>query len=77
MSDALPLPPRPDLEQYKTLAKDFQHACQSSDPSAIRQWASRWLETIARLRGVQITPRLLSHEAARNRATLAQVQEER
>ena len=65
MSDALPLPPRPNLEQYKTLAKDFQHACQSSDSSATRLCASRWVETIARLTGVQITPRVLSHEAAK------------
>jgi ankyrin repeat protein len=38
MSDALPLPPRPDLAQYKKLAKDLQHACRSG---AIRAWAAR------------------------------------
>jgi ankyrin repeat protein len=42
MSDALPLPPRPNLEQYKKLARDLQDACKSSDPAAIREWASRW-----------------------------------
>ena len=42
MSDALPLPPRPNLEQYKKLAKDFQHACKSSETGAIRDWAARW-----------------------------------
>ncbi len=31
MSDALPLPPRPNLEQYKKLAKELRQACQSSD----------------------------------------------
>ena len=56
MSDALPLPPRPNLEQYKKLAKDFQHACKSGDPGAIRDWAARWAETITRLRGQEITP---------------------
>jgi ankyrin repeat protein len=56
MSDALPLPPRPNLEQYKKLAKDFQQACKSSDPGAIRDWAARWAETIARLQGLDITP---------------------
>jgi len=56
MSDALPLPPRPNLEQYKKLAKDFQQACKSSDTSAIRDWAVRWAETIARLQGLEITP---------------------
>jgi hypothetical protein len=47
MSDALPLPPRPNPEQYKKLAKDFQLACKSSDSGAIRQRATRWAETIA------------------------------
>jgi len=42
MSDALRLPPRPNLEQYKKLARDLQEACRSSDPAAIRQWAERW-----------------------------------
>src|SRR5262245_11709691 len=56
MSDALPLPPRPNLEQYKKLAKDFQHACKSSAPGAIRDWAARWAETIAGLQGLEITP---------------------
>lgn len=53
MSDALPLPPRPNLEQYRKLAKDFQRACKSSQSSAIRDWAARWLETLARLRSVE------------------------
>ena len=55
MSDALPLPPRPNLEQYRKLAKDFQDACKSSDPGGIRCWAGRWAENIARLRGLEIT----------------------
>jgi ankyrin repeat protein len=42
MSDALPLPPRPNLEQYKKLARELQHACKSDDPAAIRRWAARW-----------------------------------
>lgn len=56
MSDAIPLPPRPNLEQYKKLAKDFQHACRSTDPRAVRAWAARWAETIARRQGLEITP---------------------
>jgi len=56
MSDALPLPPRPNLEQYKKLAKDFQRACKSSAPGAIRDLAARWAETIAGLQGLEITP---------------------
>ncbi|MCA1573695.1 MAG: ankyrin repeat domain-containing protein [Acidobacteria bacterium] len=68
MSDALPLPPRPNLEQYKKLAKDFQHACKSSEPGAIRGWAARWAENIARLQGLEITPqvqRQMDNEAER------------
>jgi hypothetical protein len=56
MSDALPLPPRPNIEQYKKLAKDFQSACKSSSPDAIRDWFARWMETIYRLQGLEITP---------------------
>ena len=56
MSDALPLPPRPNLEQYKKLAKDFKQACRSRDPGAIRDWAARWAETLARLQERALTP---------------------
>jgi ankyrin repeat protein len=68
MSDALPLPPRPNVEQYRKLAKDFQRACRSTDPSAIRDWARRWLKTLTRLRGVEITDevrRWINREAGR------------
>jgi len=68
MSDALSLPPRPNLEQYKKLAKDLQHACKSADPGAIRQWGERYKETMARLHGLEITPQLrneIDHEAQR------------
>ena len=56
MSDALRLPPRPNLEQYKQLARDLQRACQSSDPGSIRQWAARWAEALARLQGLEVAP---------------------
>ena len=49
------LPPHPHLDQYKKLAKDFQHACKLADPGAIRQWAERSKEAVARLRGLDIT----------------------
>jgi len=58
MSDALPLPPRPNLEQYKKLAKDFQHACKSNDSGAIRGWYARWGEKIAALQGLELTDEL-------------------
>ena len=60
MSDAIPLPPRPNLEQYKKLAKDFQQACKSGDPAAIGAWAARWAETLARLQNRPLTPELQS-----------------
>jgi ankyrin repeat protein len=49
MSDAVQFPARPDLEQYKKLAKDLQRACESGDPAAIRQWATDWAGRGARV----------------------------
>jgi ankyrin repeat protein len=68
MSDALPLPPRPNLEQYKKLSKDFQHACKSDDLAAIRNWAAQWAENLARHQGREITDSLrrqIGYEAER------------
>ncbi len=68
MSDAFPLAARPNLEQYKKLAKDLQQACQSGGSGAVRAWAARWAETIARLQGLEITPgvrRRIDFEAER------------
>jgi ankyrin repeat protein len=53
MSDALPLPPRPNLEQYKTLAKELVHAHESGEVSA---WARRWLESLARHLNMEQSP---------------------
>jgi hypothetical protein len=53
---ALPLPSRPNVEQYKKLAKDLVKACKSGDPGAIRVWAVRWIEKLAPL---QNAPRSL------------------
>ena len=46
---ALPLPTRPNVEQYKTLAKDLVKACKSGEPAAVREWAVRWIEKLAAL----------------------------
>ena len=56
--DALPLPPRPSLEQYKKRAKDLLKASQSSDPAAIRTWATGWIDLLLRLSGLTLTPQL-------------------
>jgi hypothetical protein len=53
---ALPLPTRPNVEQYRKLAKDLVKACKSGDPAAIREWAVRWIEKLAAL---QDAPRSL------------------
>src|SRR6266436_7364213 len=68
MSDALPFPHRPNVEQYKKLARDLQRSCRSSGTDAIRDWAARWAERIARLQGHEITAELqrqINNEAER------------
>ena len=54
--DVLPLPPRPDLSQYKKRAKELVAAAGSPDPGAVHRWATEWLGTVARLLEVSITP---------------------
>jgi hypothetical protein len=51
----LPLPPRPNLEQYKKQAKDLVKACRSGDRIAIRAWAAEWIESLVNLQGPAIT----------------------
>ena len=40
--DAVPLPPRPDLEQYRKRAKELVKACRAG-PDAVRAWAAGWV----------------------------------
>ena len=58
---ALPLPTRPNLEQYKKLAKDLVKACKSNEADAIGVWAAKWIDTLVRLAGLTITPQLPVH----------------
>jgi len=44
--DALPLPARPSLEQYRKLAKDLVKACTSGAPRAIAAWTDRWMASL-------------------------------
>jgi ankyrin repeat protein len=46
--DALPLTPRPNLEQYRKLAKDLVKACRSAGTDAVGSWAARWIRQLAR-----------------------------
>lgn len=57
-ASALPLPPRPNLEQYKKLAKDLIKACKSDNPQALRAWASEWLHRLVDLQSPAITSEL-------------------
>lgn len=57
-TDAIPLAPRPNLEQYKKRAKDLVKVCKSGDTEAMRAWAAEWLEALAGLQGLTITPQV-------------------
>ena len=49
-TDALPLPPRANLEQYHNRAKSLLKACKSGDSAAaVRAWARQWIESLAAL----------------------------
>ncbi len=58
-----PLPPRPNLDQYKKQAGDLLKVCRPGDRDAIRAWAEEWFEgcadlwvqTEARQRGIEVT----------------------
>jgi ankyrin repeat protein len=54
--DTLPLPPRPDIEQYRKRAKSLVTAANADDPNAVKQWAADWLNALTRLLDVEITP---------------------
>ncbi|MFN2512787.1 MAG: ankyrin repeat domain-containing protein [Pyrinomonadaceae bacterium] len=73
--DALPLPPHPNLEQYKKLAKGLVKACrqeaahkktfksgapddQNAPLDAIGDWVLNWLEALARLQSLTISPEI-------------------
>ena len=55
--DALPLPSRPRIEQYRKLAKDLAKACKSGDDAAIGTWADGWIAALARATGPDQRPR--------------------
>jgi ankyrin repeat protein len=55
---ALPLPPRPNLEQYRKLAKDLLKAAKSADTGATRVWATDWIDRLVKLSRLEVTPHL-------------------
>lgn len=74
MSDALPLPPRPSLEQYRKLAKDFHHAIHSEDPAAVHNWAIRWVDEHKAARMVERWHELVRTNSNAARKTLTSAQ---
>lgn len=56
--DALPLPTRPNLEQYKKLAKELVKVCKAGNPGALREFVSEWIGNLVRLSYVEFTPGL-------------------
>src|SRR6266851_5121085 len=58
--DALPLPPRPNLERYKKLAKKLVKSCKSGDETAIGDWSEQWIETLTKLAGWKSTRQALA-----------------
>ena len=57
--DALPLPPRANLERYKKLAKELIKACKSGDENAVGNWAEQWIQMLAKLVGGKSTRQAL------------------
>src|SRR6266853_1369218 len=56
--NSLPLPQRPDLEQYEKLAQELLRATKSTDPGAIQNWSTNWVRGLAERSGIGITPHL-------------------
>ena len=46
MSDAIQLPPRPDLDFYRALARDLKHAVARN---SVRDWAAHWVANLSKL----------------------------
>src|SRR5258708_34200765 len=63
MSDALPLPPRPDLEQYQKRAKDRVKICKSGGRAALRDWVTEWIEALVKLHDLDVTLPRNGHRA--------------
>lgn len=64
-TDAIPLAPRPNLEQYRKLAKDLVKALRVDGPplDAVGEWAKEFIERLARLQHESATPEYVDREA--------------
>jgi hypothetical protein len=54
--DALPLPPRPNLDQYRKRAKGLVAAAGAGQADAVRTWAEGWLTALTRSLGLTRSP---------------------
>ena len=45
----LPLPPRPNLDQYKKRAKELVKVCKTGDRQALRDWTKQWMSELFKL----------------------------
>ncbi len=55
-TDAIPLAPRPNLAQYRTLARDLLGAAHTGDAGAVLAWAAAWIRRLARLQSASAPP---------------------
>lgn len=55
--DALPLPQRPNLEQYRKLAKELLRAAKSG-AAPVLDWATRWVDSLVRQSGITLNRNL-------------------
>jgi ankyrin repeat protein len=74
MSDAIPLPPRPNLQHYKTVAKALQRVCQSGEADAIERWAARWFKAPGREEVKRIEQRWRKFRESKEGCRLADAQ---
>lgn len=51
--DALPLPQRPNLEQYRKLAKELLRASKAG-PEPVHEWAKRWVISLVQQSGIRL-----------------------
>lgn len=65
MADALPLPPRPDIDHYRKLAKELRRACRAGENAAVYRWAHHLIEGLTRLRAAAAEAGAIDHTAHR------------
>lgn len=58
--DVLPLPPRPDADQYRKRARDLARACQAGG-DAVQAWATQWIAKLNQLQPASALPEPRDH----------------